>query len=171
MVTTLPTRLNPFSSNKQQRHSSSLVDSPEACEEPEGLVSLPGAETDFQIKDIPIVTGLESDEDMPYMKPISPECVPSYLTSTCSSPDTASLETACPPDTRDFDHMYASLSKVDPNVLMAENVHLREMLVSQLDLIQQQVCSLSVLSRLVETKIINVSRRRPSSLKTNSSNS
>ena len=59
--------------------------------------------------------------------------------------DTASLETACPPDTRDFDHMYASLSKVDPNVLMAENVHLREMLVSQLDLIQQQVglfCSL-----------------------------
>jgi len=138
VVTTLPTRLNPFSSNKQQRHSSSLVDSPEACEEPEGLVSLPGAETDFQIKDIPIVTGLESDEDMPYMKPISPECVPSYLTSTCSSPDTASLETACPPDTRDFDHMYASLSKVDPNVLMAENVHLREMLVSQLDLIQQQ---------------------------------
>ena len=145
VVTTLvPSRLNPFS-KKQSRRSSSLVDSPEASEEPEGLVSLPGTETDFQIKDIPIVTcGVESDEDMPYMKPISPECVPtSYLTSTCSSPDTASLETACPPDTRDFDHMYASLSKVDPNVLMAENVHLREMLVSQLDLIQQQVCVLS----------------------------
>merc|ERR1719300_1241144 len=72
------------------------------------------------------------------MKSISPECVPSFLTSTCSSPDTASLETACPPDSRDFDHMYASLSKVDPNLLMEENVHLREMLVSQLDLIQQQ---------------------------------
>ena len=140
VVTTIPRLLNPFSSSKKQLTNSSLVDSPEACEEPEGLVSVPGAETDFQIQDIPIVTGLESDEDMPYMKPISPECVPpSYLTSTCSSPDTASLETTCPPDTRDFDHMYASLSKVDPNVLMAENVHLREMLVSQLDLIQQQV--------------------------------
>ena len=151
MVTTIPTLLKSFSSSKQQRHSSSLVDSPEACEEPEGLVSLPGAEADFQIKDIPIVTGLESDEDMPYMKPISPECVPSYLTSTCSSPDTASLETACPPDTRDFDHMYASLSKVDPNVLMAENVHLREMLVSQLDLIQQQVGTYILFTGLFKT--------------------
>ena len=138
VVTTIPRLLNPFSSNKKQLNSSSLVDSPEASEEPEGLVSVPGAETDFQIQDIPIVTGLESDEDMPYMKSISPECVPSFLTSTCSSPDTASLETACPPDSRDFDHMYASLSKVDPNLLMEENVHLREMLVSQLDLIQQQ---------------------------------
>ena len=150
VVTTIPRLLNPFSSSKKQLKPSSLVDSPEASEEPEGLVSVPGSETDFQIKDIPIVTGLESDtEDMPYMKPISPECEPSYLASTCSSPDTASLETACPPDTRDFDHMYASLSKVDPNVLMAENVHLREMLVSQLDLIQQQVCfSSRVSSRL-----------------------
>ena len=167
VVTTIPTLLKSFSSSKQQRHSSSLVDSPEACEEPEGLVSLPGAEADFQIKDIPIVTcGVESDEDMPYMKPISPECVPtSYLTSTCSSPDTASLETACPPDTRDFDHMYASLSKVDPNVLMAENVHLREMLVSQLDLIQQQVCRLSSYGW---TKLMkHFSRRRQFCLKTN----
>ena len=163
LVTRIPRLLNLFSSETSSL--STIADSPEASEEPEGLVTLPGTETDFQIKDIPIVTGLESDEDMPYMKPISPECVPSYLPSPCSPPDTASLETACPPDTRDFDHMYASLSKVDPNVLMAENVHLREMLVSQLDLIQQQVCHLSSLSW---TKIIKqFSRRRQFCLKTN----
>jgi hypothetical protein len=39
----------------------------------------------------------------------------------------------------DFDHMHASLSHVDTTALMAENVHLKEMLVTQLDLIQQQV--------------------------------
>jgi hypothetical protein len=49
------------------------------------------------------------------------------------------MEAACPPTTRDFDHMYASLSRMDPTDLMSETVHLKEMLVTQLDLIQQQV--------------------------------
>jgi hypothetical protein len=83
--------------------------------------------------------------NMLYMKPISPSIPPSqdyytfYLTSACSSPDTSSMKAACPPTTRDFEHMYASLSCVDTTALMAENVHLKEMLVTQLDLIQQQV--------------------------------
>ena len=136
LVTRIPRLLNPFSSETSSL--STIADSPEASEEPEGLVTLPGTETDFQIKDIPIV---REGEDMLYMKTVTPSVniVPSYLTSTCSSPDTSSLETTCPPTAREFDHMYASLSKADTNVLMAENVHLREMLVSQLDLIQQQV--------------------------------
>jgi len=140
-------------SAKHQLVNSSLVDSPEACtpvegEELEGLVSVPGSAADFQIKDIPIVTELDGEGDsssMLYMKPISPSVPPSqefyatsYLTSACSSPDTSSMETACPPTSRDFDHMYASLSRVNTSALMAENVHLKEMLVTQLDLIQQQ---------------------------------
>ena len=136
LVTRIPRLLNPFSTETSSL--STIADSPETCEEPEGLVTLPGTETDFPIKDMPIV---REGEDMLYMKAVTPSVniVPSYLTSTCSSPDTSSLEATCPPTAREFDHMYASLSKADTNVLMAENVHLREMLVSQLDLIQQQV--------------------------------
>jgi len=125
-------------------------------------VSVPGSESDFQIKDIPIVTALDGgdggDTSMLYMKPISPSVPPSqdyyttYLTSACSSPDTSSMEAACPPTTRDFDHMYASLSRVDSSALMAENVHLKEMLVTQLDLIQQQ--SETILSRDKQLKLL-----------------
>ena len=170
VVTSFPRVYSHFPPPSHQLASSSLVDSPEACtplegEELEGLVSVPGSESDFQIKDIPIVTALDGvdsgDTSMLYMKPISPSVPPSqdyyttYLTSACSSPDTSSMEAACPPTTRDFDHMYArldqiiiisretiyccSLSRVDSSALMAENVHLKEMLVTQLDLIQQQV--------------------------------
>lgn len=144
MLTQIPRLLNPFpSSVGSNLSSSSLADSPETCEEPEGLVTLPGAETDIQIRDIPIVTEIKdcpivTDGDMHYMKTLTPAVAPSYLTtSTCSSPDTSSLDTRHV-STRDFDHMYASLTKTDPSSVMAENVHLREMLVSQLDLIQQQ---------------------------------
>ena len=82
-----------------------------------------------------------------------------HRSSTCSSPDTStSLDTASPPTTNDLNHMYTSLFKASSNVLMAENVHLKEMLVSQLDLIQLQ--SKTILSKdkqlkqLREEKII-----------------
>ena len=39
-----------------------------------------------------------------------------------------------------------SLSRVNTSALMAENVHLKEMLVTQLDLIQQQVLQTYYLS-------------------------
>jgi len=167
VVSNFPRSFNHFPPPSHQLASSSLVDSPEACtplegEELEGLVSVPGSESDFQIKDIPIVTALDGDESdapsMQYMKPISPSVPPTqeyytnYLTSACSSPDTSSMEAACPPTTRDFDHMYASLSRVDTTALMAENVHLKEMLVTQLDLIQQQ--SETILSRDKQLKLM-----------------
>ena len=140
VVTQIPRLLNPFSSNSLA--NSSLADSPETSQDPEGLVTLPGADTDIQIKDIPIVTDVGGGEtDMHFMKNITPAVTipPRYLNSTCSSPDTSSLDTTCQTGvTRDFDHMYASLAQGSSSVLMAENVHLREMLVSQLDLIQQQ---------------------------------
>jgi len=167
VVSSFPRSFNHFPPPSHQLATSSLVDSPEACtplegEELEGLVSVPGSESDFQIKDIPIVTALDGDESdapsMQYMKPISPSVPPTqeyytnYLTSACSSPDTSSMEAACPPTTRDFDHMYASLSRVDTTALMAENVHLKEMLVTQLDLIQQQ--SETILSRDKQLKLM-----------------
>ena len=91
-----------------------------ASEEAEGLVTLPGSETDLEIRDIPVVT--EQEEGMP--------C--GYLASTCSSPDTG-----CSPSAVTRDQMRGA-DKARVAAIMEENVHLREMLVSQLDLIQQQ---------------------------------
>lgn len=128
VVTSFPRSFNHFPPSSHQLASSSLVDSPEACnplegEELEGLVLVPGSESDFQIKDIPIVTALDGAEtdapNMLYIKPMSPSVPPSqeyystYLTSACSSPDTSSMEAACPPTTRDFDHMYARYELVN----------------------------------------------------------
>lgn len=95
----------------------------EECEEPQGLVTLPDSETDVQIRDIPVVTqegvGL-AGPDMP--------C--GYLASACSSPDTGCSQPSREP--------MRGLAKTRVTAIMEENVHLREMLVSQLDLIQQQ---------------------------------
>ena len=90
------------------------------CEEAEGLVTLPGSETDIQIRDIPVVT--QEGEGMP--------C--GYIASACSSPDTG-----CSPSAVTRDQMRGA-DKTRVAAIMEENVHLREMLVSQLDLIQQQ---------------------------------
>ena len=85
VVSSFPRSFNHFPPPSHQLATSSLVDSPEACtplegEELEGLVSVPGSESDFQIKDIPIVTALDGDESdapsMQYMKPISPSVPP-----------------------------------------------------------------------------------------------
>jgi hypothetical protein len=78
-----------------------------------------------------------------YMEPSFPPVPPSqdhhasYLTSARSSPDTSSMKADFNLDF-DFDHMHDSLSRVDTTALMTENDHLQEMLVTQLDLIQQQ---------------------------------
>lgn len=89
-------------------------------EEAEGLVTLPGSETDIQIKDIPVLR--QEGEGMP--------C--GYIAAACSSPDTG-----CSPSAVTRDQMRGG-DKTRVAAIMEENVHLREMLVSQLDLIQQQ---------------------------------
>jgi len=89
-------------------------------EEAEGLVTLPGSETDIQIKDIPVLR--QEGEGMP--------C--GYIATACSSPDTG-----CSPSAVTRDQMRGG-DKTRVTAIMEENVHLREMLVSQLDLIQQQ---------------------------------
>ena len=94
-----------------------------ASEEAEGLVTLPGSGTEttqLEIRDIPVVR--QEGEGMP--------C--GYLASTCSSPDTG-----CSPSSVTRDQMRGA-DKARVAAIMEENVHLREMLVSQLDLIQQQ---------------------------------
>ena len=48
------------------------------------------------------------------------------------------MEATCPPTTRNFDHVYANMPRVNTTTLLGEDVHLKEMLVAQLDLIQQQ---------------------------------
>merc|ERR1719402_53540 len=74
-----------------------------------------------------------------------------YLKSNCSSPENSSVEAACPSTTKDFDHMYA---RVDGASVLAENCQLKEMLVSQLDLIQQQ--SETIMSRDKKLKELRV---------------
>lgn len=95
-------------------------------------MTVPGTDREVQIADIPVVTAIDSTADM-YGKPVSPAY--QYLTSTCSSPDTAhSLEAPCAP--ADRDHLYASHSPT--TAVIAENKHLKGMLMAHLDIIQQQ---------------------------------
>jgi hypothetical protein len=62
----------------------------------------------------------------------------SHSNSVCSYPDPSSMEATCPPTTRNFDYVYANMPHVITTTLMDEDVHLKEMLIAQLDLIQQQ---------------------------------
>ena len=155
-VLTKFSRFNPFTSASSSANpslSSSVADSPEASEDiSEGIVTVPGVEKNFPIEDIPIVTDSDAGagiKDMIQVKPVTSaaDSVPSFLTSTCSSPESGS-NPGC--DTREFDHMYSAASQSEPGELMAEVVHLREMLVSQLDLIQQQ--SETILSKEKQLK-------------------
>jgi hypothetical protein len=79
-----------------------------------------------------------------HMKPISSSTpmlqdhYTSHSNYTCSYPDTSSMETTCPPTTRYFDHVYANIPRGSTTTLLDEDVHLKEMLVAQLDLPQQQ---------------------------------
>jgi hypothetical protein len=95
-----------------------------------------------------LVIALDDRDDdtttMLHMKPIS-SSIPlsqdhytSHFDSACSYSDTSRMKAACPPTNRNFDHVSASLPRVDITTLLDENVHLKEMLVAQLDLIKQQ---------------------------------
>jgi hypothetical protein len=48
------------------------------------------------------------------------------------------MEITCPPKTRNFDHVYANMPRGSTTTLLNEDVHLKEMLVAELDLLQQQ---------------------------------
>jgi hypothetical protein len=81
---------------------------------------------------------------MLHMKPISSSTPMSqdrhisHSNSACSYTDTPSMEATCPPTTRNIDHVYANMPRVDTTTLLDEDVHLKEMLVAQPDLILQQ---------------------------------
>jgi hypothetical protein len=81
---------------------------------------------------------------MLHMKPISSSInrshdhYTSYFNSDCFHPDASSMEDMCPTTTKNFDHVYANMPRVNTSTLLDEDVHLKEMLGTQLDLIQQQ---------------------------------
>ena len=157
-------------------------------QELEGMVTVPGNDKDVQIADIPIVTAITTDSQDIYVKPISPMQVHctgkalhkhllivllqgqwQYHHSSCSSPETAtSLEAnqSCP--ATDRDHMY-SQSHSPTSAIIAENKHLKGMLMAHLDIIQQQ--SETILSKdkllkslreetgLLRQKLLRMTRR------------
>jgi len=121
--------------------TSSVADSPETpLEELEGMVTVPGTDKDVQIADIPIITAISAHEGQDlYTKPISPGMpqIYQYINSGCSSPETAnSLEAAC--TSTDREHMYDSPTLCSSPAILAENQHLKGMLMAHLDIIQQQ---------------------------------
>jgi len=148
--------------------ASALADSPDAnlddadLDLAEGLVSVPGS-VSVPIHSIPIVTALPTETETSDMlisvcaSPVggmeSSGIYQNYLKSNCSSPENSSVD-ACPSTAKDFDHMYASLNRVDGASVLAENCQLKEMLVSQLDLIQQQ--SETIMSRDKKLKELRV---------------
>jgi len=180
--------------------ANALADSPEAgLDEVDldlnaGLVDIPGSESDIPLCDIPIeISGSDLDvpielrdhpiiEDMPLdvdmgedmlisvcaspvggMETVSTEMYPSpFHKPTCSSPDNFDQ-----PTTRDFDHMYAR----NDNVFLTENCHLKEMLLSQLDLVQHmsdkiitrdnQLKELRVENEQLRQRLMRIERRIP----------
>jgi hypothetical protein len=70
--------------------------------------------------------------------PMSQDHYTSHSNSVCSYPDPSSMEATCPPTTRNVDHVYANMPRVDTTTLLDKDVHLKEMPVAQLDLILQQ---------------------------------
>jgi len=143
--------------------ASTLADSPDAALDEvdldlaAGLVDIPGSESDIPLRDIPIELAPPHITDMPLqiessdmlisvcdspvggMETVSSSSdMNQFQKSNCSSPEDSGVDPVVgQPTTKEFDHMYASLARND-NGFLVENCQLREMLVSQLDLIQQQ---------------------------------
>lgn len=166
--------------------ASTLADSPDAALDEvdldlaAGLVDIPGSESDIPLRDIPIelrdhpiITDMpleiESSDmlisvcDSPVggMETVSSSSdMNQFQKSNCSSPEDSGVDPVGQPTTKEFDHMYASLARND-NGFLVENCQLREMLVSQLDLIQQQSDSIIARDkRLKELRVENEQLRQ-----------
>jgi hypothetical protein len=76
---------------------------------------------------------------VPHTKPATPSSNRLPNSSyACFDLDISSLDITSPTSTKNIDHVYTSLPQVTTTTLLNENIHLKEMLVAQLDLIQEQ---------------------------------
>jgi hypothetical protein len=76
---------------------------------------------------------------MLHMKPVtSSSNRSSNSNSACFHLDTPSMKVTCPTTTRNIDHVHTNLPQVTTTALLNEDIHLKEMLGAQLDLIQEQ---------------------------------
>ena len=61
-----------------------------------------------------------------------------YTSHSDSTYSYLDMEATCPPTTRNIDHVYANMTRVNTSALLDEDVPMEEKLVAQLDMIQQQ---------------------------------
>ena len=70
--------------------------------------------------------------------PMSQDHYSSHSNSVCSYPATSSMEITCPPTGRNLAHVKANTPRGGTTTLWDEDDHLREKLVTEMDLLQQQ---------------------------------
>jgi hypothetical protein len=61
-----------------------------------------------------------------------------YTSHSDSAYSYLDMEATCPPTTRNIDHVYANMTRVNNSALLDEDVPMEEKLVAQLDMIKQQ---------------------------------
>jgi hypothetical protein len=82
--------------------------------------------------------GEQPPEPISPSTPMSQDHYSSNSNSVCSCPDMSSVETTCPSSGRDHDHVYASTPCGSTNAPWNKDDHLKEMLATQMDMLQQQ---------------------------------
>ena len=82
--------------------------------------------------------GEQTPEPISPSTPISQDHYSSHSNSVCSCPDMSSMETTCPPSGRDHVHEYARTPCGSTNAPLNKDGRLKEMLATQMDMLQQQ---------------------------------
>jgi hypothetical protein len=95
-------------------------------------------------------------EPMSPSTPMSQDHYSSHSNSVCSYPDISSMETTSSPRGRNHDHVYTSTPHGSTNALWNKDDHLKEMLVTQMDLLQQQAI---MDKRQIREEIFNMKNR------------
>ena len=98
----------------------------------------PREELNERANDAKTHDGERTPEPISTSTPKSKDYYSSHSNSVCFYSDTSSMETTCSPTGRNIDHVYANMPRGSTTALWDEDVHLKEMLVTQLDLPKQQ---------------------------------
>jgi hypothetical protein len=90
------------------------------------------------VDDVKTHDGELTPEPISSSTPMSQDHYSSHSNSVCSYPDTSDMKTTCSPTRRNLVNVYADMSRGSTTTLRDEDVHLREILITQMDLLKQQ---------------------------------
>jgi hypothetical protein len=82
--------------------------------------------------------GEQTPEPMSPSTTMSQDHYSSHSNSLCSYPEISSMDTICSSTGGNHDHMHANMPRGNTHALWDKDDHLKEMLITQMDLLQQQ---------------------------------